>query len=93
MGIFWILESVASSTPSITLEQAITTAENALSGKFNEHPPTIEFVAKQDGSMVLTHVVQIQNDETGAWLEAFVDAHSGDLVTVTDFVTKASVCL
>ncbi|TCD67860.1 hypothetical protein EIP91_011857 [Steccherinum ochraceum] len=83
-------KSVASSTPSITLDQAITTAENALSGKFNEHPPTIEFVAKQDGSMVLTHVVQIQNDETGAWLEAFVDAHSGDLVTVTDFVTKAS---
>lgn len=38
-----------------------------------------------------THVVQIQNDTTGTWFEAFVDAHSGDLVTVTDFVARASV--
>ncbi|KAH8107793.1 Fungalysin metallopeptidase-domain-containing protein [Cristinia sonorae] len=82
--------SVPSSTPSVTVDQAIAKAESALSGKFNEHPPSVEFVAKEDGSMALTHVVQIQNDKTGAWFEAFVDAHTGDLVTVTDFVTKAT---
>ncbi len=83
--------SVPSTTPSISLEDAISTAESQLSGKFNEHPATLEFVAQKDGSLALTHVVQIQNDETGAWFEAFVDAHSGELVQLTDFVAKASV--
>jgi extracellular elastinolytic metalloproteinase len=48
-------------------------------------------VVKEDNSAVLTHVVQIQNNKTGAWYEAFVDAHSGDLVSVTDFVSHADV--
>lgn len=83
--------SVPSTTPSVSLEDAISTAESQLSGKFNEHPATLEFVAKKDGSLALTHVVQIQNDDTGAWYQAFVDAHSGEIVQLTDFVAKASV--
>ena len=63
----------------------------ALSGKFNGHPPTVEYVAKKDGSLASAHIVQIQNAKTGAWFEAFVDAHSGELIQVTDFVAKASV--
>ncbi|KAI0641704.1 Fungalysin metallopeptidase-domain-containing protein [Trametes meyenii] len=84
--------SVPSTTPSVSLESAIAKAESALSGKFNGHPttPTLEFVAKKDGSLALTHVIQIQNDESGTWFEAFVDAHSGELVQLTDFVSKAS---
>ncbi|PSS38032.1 hypothetical protein PHLCEN_2v117 [Hermanssonia centrifuga] len=81
---------VPSTTPQISLEDAISKAETLLNGKFNEWPATVEFVAQEDGSLALTHVVQIQNDETGSWLEAFIDAHSGKLVQVTDFVTKAS---
>ncbi|KXN84352.1 Extracellular metalloproteinase mep [Leucoagaricus sp. SymC.cos] len=82
--------SIASSTPSISVEQAIASAEKTLDGKFNNHPATLEFLAKEDNSVALTHVVQIENDETGAWFEAFVDAHSGEVLSVTDFVTKAS---
>ncbi|KAI3595093.1 putative extracellular elastinolytic metalloproteinase precursor [Moniliophthora roreri] len=83
-------KNIASSTPSVTLESAIATAEQALSGKFNEHPATLEFLVKDDDSVVLTHVMQIQNEETGTWFEAFVDAHTGELVSITDFVAKAS---
>lgn len=83
--------SIPSTTPSISLEDAISIAESKLSGKFNEHPATLEFVAKKDGSLALTRVMQIENDTTGAWFEAFVDAHSGELVQLTDFVAKASV--
>ena len=35
--------------------------------------------------------MQIENEETGAWFEAFVDAHSGEIVQLTDFVSKATV--
>jgi hypothetical protein len=41
--------------------------------------------------VVLTRVVQIQDDVAGSWYEAFVDAHSGDVVSVTDFVAHATV--
>ncbi|KAK7464357.1 hypothetical protein VKT23_006524 [Stygiomarasmius scandens] len=82
--------NIASSTPSVSLEDAIATAEQALSGTFNEHPATLEYLVKDDGTAVLTHVFQIQNEDTATWFEAFVDAHTGELVSVTDFVSKAS---
>ncbi|KAH9930441.1 Fungalysin metallopeptidase-domain-containing protein [Epithele typhae] len=82
-----------STEPSVPAADAISSAEDALSGAFNaeEFPePTLEWFAKDDGSIVLTHVFQVRNEEAGTWYEAFVDAHSGDLVSVTDFVAKAS---
>ncbi|KAJ7477392.1 Fungalysin metallopeptidase-domain-containing protein [Mycena latifolia] len=82
--------TVAPSTPTVSLEDAIAAAEATLDGTFNEHPATLEFLAQEDGSLALTHVMQIQNEETGAWFEAFVDAHTGEVLSVTDFVTKAS---
>ncbi|CAA7257428.1 unnamed protein product [Cyclocybe aegerita] len=82
--------SVAPSTPSIELSAAIPMAEQALNGKFNEHPASLEYFAKADGTAVLTHVIQVENEELGTFFEAFVDAHSGELVSVTDFVSKAS---
>ncbi|PPQ72749.1 hypothetical protein CVT26_003029 [Gymnopilus dilepis] len=83
-------KSIASSTPSVSISDAITIAEKALGGTFNGHSPTLEFFAKPDGTAVLTHVIQIEKDQTGAWFEAFVDAHAGTLVSITDFVSKAS---
>ncbi|KAI0266683.1 Fungalysin metallopeptidase-domain-containing protein [Gloeopeniophorella convolvens] len=80
----------ASSDPTVSLDDAITTAERALGGSFNGHPATLEFLAQPDGSAALTHVVQIQNETTGAWFEAFVDAHTNELLSVTDFVARAS---
>lgn len=67
-----------------------------MSGQYvkDEFPePTLEYVAQQDGSLKLAHVLQVRNDEANTWYEAFVDAHSGDVISVTDFVAKATVCL
>jgi extracellular elastinolytic metalloproteinase len=47
-------------------------------------------VVKADNTAVLTHVVEVENDNTNAWFEAFVDAATGELVSVTDFVSKAT---
>ncbi|KAJ8519598.1 hypothetical protein ONZ45_g3480 [Pleurotus djamor] len=87
---------IASSTPSITLQQAIIKAEGLINGKHllsNVNPPTLEYLVLKDGSASLTHVVQIRNDrEMGplVWVKAFIDAHSGDLISITDFVNRAS---
>ncbi|KAJ7683040.1 hypothetical protein B0H14DRAFT_2655054 [Mycena olivaceomarginata] len=74
------LANVASSTPTVLLEDAIASAEQTIDGTFNEHPPTLEFLA-----------LEVDPDaETNAWLEVFVDAHTGDVLSLTDFVTKTS---
>jgi len=84
-------ETIASSTPKLTTEEAIAKAEATLKGKYNDFPVALEYFAKPDGTAVLAHVVQIQNDATDAWVEAFIDAHTGELVSIVDFVAHASV--
>ena len=82
-------DNIASSTPTIEVESFIADIEAQLDGKFNDYA-SLEYVAKADGSVALVHVVQIRNEETNAWYEAMVDAHSGELVSITDFVADAS---
>ncbi len=67
--------------------------EEALDGKFNGHPPTIEYLARDDGTVSLVHIIQVQNEEINSWYEAYVDAHTGELISLTDFVAEASVSL
>lgn len=86
-----VVAKIASSTPKLTAEEAISKAEGLLDGKYNEWPTTLEYVVKADNTAALAHVVQIQNDRTGIWYEAFVNAHSGELDSVTDFVSHATV--
>ncbi|KAG5644069.1 hypothetical protein DXG03_009159 [Asterophora parasitica] len=83
-------KKIASSKPTIDVKSVIAKAEAALDGKYNDHPPSLEYLARPDGSVALTHVVQIRNEEADTWYEAFVDAHSGDILSVTDFVADAS---
>ena len=80
-----------STEPSITAEEAVSKAEKLLNSQVNDVPLTIQFVAQQDGSLALTHVMQIQNDTTGTFVRAYIDAHSGDLVHMSDFITKSTV--
>ncbi|KAJ7100916.1 hypothetical protein B0H15DRAFT_464602 [Mycena belliarum] len=78
--------SIAPSTPTVSIEAAIATAEAALGGTHTGHPATLQYLTMPDGSAALVHVVQVQNDEKGTSYEAFVDAHANVLVSVTDFV-------
>ncbi|KAF7301728.1 Extracellular metalloproteinase mep [Mycena indigotica] len=82
---------VAATTPSVSLEDAKTTAESALDAAFlDEVEPTIEYFIKEDHSAVLVHVFQVRNEEKGLWYNAFVDAQTNTLVSVTDYVAKAT---
>ncbi len=86
-----VLANIAPSTPSIDVDSVISTVEEQLSGKFNG-VKSLKYLTKPDGSIALTHTVQVQNSDTNAWFEAFVDAHTGELLSVTDFVAQATVC-
>lgn len=94
LGLFYFVATIAPATPSVPLADAIASAEKQLNGKFdaaNSPVPTLEYVAKSDGSAVLAHVFRVRNETAGTWYEAFVDAHNGQLVSVTDFISKFTV--
>ncbi|KAJ8087744.1 hypothetical protein PM082_006581 [Marasmius tenuissimus] len=80
----------ADSTPTVDVNEVIPKVEEALQGKKNDIEPTLEYLALQDGTAALVHVFQVQNEEEFTFYEAYVDAHSGELVSVTDFVADAS---
>ncbi|KAL0571705.1 hypothetical protein V5O48_010245 [Marasmius crinis-equi] len=87
--------SIAPSTPSYPLHLAIANAEALLDGKYNGHPTSLEYLVRPDGGVCLTYVVQVQTDEEEGegeweWYQAFVDAHSGNVVSVHSFVKRAS---
>ncbi|KAJ7671777.1 Fungalysin metallopeptidase-domain-containing protein [Mycena rosella] len=82
--------SIAPSAPSISFEDAVTTAEAALDGTYNGHPADIQYFTKDDNTAILVHAFQVQNQEAGTWYLAYVDAHANTLVSVSDFVAKAS---
>uniref|UniRef100_A0A8H7XPU0 Extracellular metalloproteinase n=1 Tax=Psilocybe cubensis TaxID=181762 RepID=A0A8H7XPU0_PSICU len=81
------VDKIASSTPSISLASAITSAEKSLDGTHNGHPPYLEYFVQPDGSIALTHVIQIKNADKGTWYQAHIDAHSGKLVSASNFVS------
>jgi hypothetical protein len=86
-------ENVASPYPSVSPSRAIIAAEHGYKGLHNGHPTKLEYYAKPDGSVALVHVVQIQNDKAGTWVEVYVDAHSSDIVGSTNFVAESGVSL
>ncbi|KAL0062592.1 hypothetical protein AAF712_010526 [Marasmius tenuissimus] len=81
---------VADSTPTVDVNAIIPKVEEALQGKKNEIEPALEYLVQQDESVALVHVFQVRNEELNSWYEAYVDAHTGELVSITDFVSKAS---
>ncbi|KAG7094656.1 hypothetical protein E1B28_005479 [Marasmius oreades] len=80
----------ADSKPSVDVSTVIPKVEQTLQGKKNDIEPTVKYLAQQDGSLALVHAFQVENDEAGTFYEAFADAHTGELLSVTDFVAKAS---
>ena len=70
------------------------TAEHELGGTHSnvtDPTPSLQYLAREDGSLALTHAFHVTNNTAGTYYEAFVDAHSGKLISVTDFVAQATV--
>ncbi|KAJ7275092.1 Fungalysin metallopeptidase-domain-containing protein [Mycena rebaudengoi] len=82
--------SYASSTPSFAFNDARAIAEEQLKAYHNDVPaPVLKYFGMEDGSAALVHAFQLKG-ESGEWLEALVDAHSGNLVSVVDYVSHAT---
>ncbi|KAK7032140.1 hypothetical protein VNI00_013314 [Paramarasmius palmivorus] len=82
--------NIADSKPSYDLKKAIQNAEEMFSASHNAFEPTLEYLARPDGSVALTHVIQVRNDYDATWDEVFVDAHTGDVLAANTFIADAT---
>ncbi|CAA7263415.1 unnamed protein product [Cyclocybe aegerita] len=82
-------DSIASPHPSVRAEIAIRTAERAFNGVYNRHPTKIQYLVLPDSSVALVYVIQVQNDDIDLWQEVYVDAHTGEVHSATDFVSES----
>ena len=84
---------IAPSKPTISLDDAIRIAEDMLDGKVLKASTVanyLGYLAKEDGSAVLAYVFIIMDATISRRLQAFVDAHSGHLLSIEDMVFHAS---
>ncbi|KAK0201228.1 Fungalysin metallopeptidase-domain-containing protein [Desarmillaria ectypa] len=81
--------NIAASSPSVPVDSIISKVEDSFIATYNGIS-SLEYLAQSDHSIALTHVVQVQNEETNAWYEVFVDAHPGEILSLTDFVAQAT---
>ncbi|KAJ3517104.1 hypothetical protein NLJ89_g721 [Agrocybe chaxingu] len=82
---------IPSATPTITLEDVLPQIQADFKAtKPEDTEPTLEYLVRSDGSLALTYVVQLRNILAGAAYEVFVDAKSGEVLSVTDFVARAT---
>ncbi|CAE6475441.1 unnamed protein product [Rhizoctonia solani] len=83
-------KSIASTTPTFPKQNAIAKAETLTGVKYNSFPVGLEYFAKDNDQVVLTHTVQVQNTTTMESYLVYVDAMNGEVVNMVDFTTKAS---
>lgn len=82
--------SITDDAPTISVEEATSIAEEKLAGTFTGPAARLEYFVQKDSSAALAHVLQIRNEQESTWYEAFVDAHTGELISVVDFVAQAA---
>ncbi|CAA7265706.1 unnamed protein product [Cyclocybe aegerita] len=81
---------ISSSRPSTLLELTLLPVEKVLRGEARSESAHLAYLARSDGLASLVHLVEVINLKEGRWFEAYIDAHSGELLSVTNFVSRAS---
>ncbi|KAI3613647.1 putative extracellular elastinolytic metalloproteinase precursor [Moniliophthora roreri] len=82
---------IAPSKPTIDSKDAVAKAESVFDGTNTGLPePSLKYWVRPDGSAALVHAVQVQNESVGTSYEAFIDAHSGEVLSATDFVSDST---
>ncbi|KAG7088983.1 hypothetical protein E1B28_012929 [Marasmius oreades] len=82
--------NIASPIPTVSLNDAILEAESTLGGTHNGIQPTLRYLARPDGSVALVHAIQVQSSTPYIFVVAYVDAHSGKVISINDFVADAT---
>ncbi|EJD49466.1 hypothetical protein AURDEDRAFT_112612 [Auricularia subglabra TFB-10046 SS5] len=83
--------TVAAPAPKLSEQQAIDAAAKQLGGAPTSDAAPLEFLALDDGRVVLTRSVQLELAGSGHLVEAFVDAETGSVRAMNDFTTTLTM--
>lgn len=84
-------QKVADPTPKLTADEAAGKAIKLLAAHHVGQAPALKYLALENGDLALAHVVRLTLDGNGHLVDAFVDAHSGDVHAVTDYTVNLVV--
>ncbi|PPQ81903.1 hypothetical protein CVT24_009473 [Panaeolus cyanescens] len=83
--------SIADPKPTFSWRSVLPDLERRLdSALLEEEEATLEYLARDDGSVALAQVIQLRNETLGTWYEVFIDGHSGEVLSINDFVADAA---
>lgn len=85
--------SVPSATPRVSAADAVRSASAALNGQPIGKDPELRYLAVDDSKVALTHAVRMWLDDSGEFVDAYVDASSGEVVGVVEYTSHATVCV
>ena len=74
---------------TVPLHVAVKTAELAFGAKRDDYTPSLNYLQVRNGDLVYAHQFQVRDDEKGIWKSVSVDAASGLIVDVVDYVSRA----
>lgn len=90
--ILWsYLATIAPATPKLSWQEVLPKIEESLGGNHTGVEPRLEYLARPDGSVALTHVIPVSNLDEGLWVEAFANADTGEVMSVVDYSAHATV--
>jgi len=87
------IDEIAAQQPTVHISAAIRTAEETFGAAYNDYPTILGYYAQWDGSVALVHVVQVQDVDNAIWLQVYVDAHSGEVLSSINFIAESGVRL
>lgn len=80
-----------SPTPSVSKEAAIAAVQSKLGATPTDRELKLEYFAEENGAVTLSHVVEAHIDDNGHLVEAFINAHTGEVAGLIDFTTSLTV--
>lgn len=87
----YCIDEIPSTTPTISLDSVLSDIEDMVGGATSTSvAPYLAYLAREDAPPVLTYVVQIVNDAEFTHYQAYIDAHTGELVSIVNFSNAAS---
>ena len=85
-----LVGSVSAAIPFITLEKAVETASAIYSLSRDDFPASNAYLELPDKSVVYVHNFQLKDNDKQEWIQVSVDAQTGEVVRVVDYVNESS---
>ncbi|KAI8895827.1 Fungalysin metallopeptidase-domain-containing protein [Globomyces pollinis-pini] len=74
----------------VSLDQAVKNAIGELGVNRDDFPATLAYIQLPSGQYTYAHQFQLKNDDASKWYHVSVDAATGKVVQVVDYVQKAT---